>query len=118
MKSRNALKAEHETELQKAALTKLSAELTPRGLITVLIVDQTGRAALEVLDARFRPRRVYAHLPFRWFYWGEEKDERASLLQIPQAADQIEAAARAGWREGEQGDISTDLSKIADAYRQ
>jgi len=107
---------ERQRSAQERLLTELQDELTQRGLTTVLLVDQYGRPALEVLDSRLRPRRVYVHTAFFWFYWGDQHDERVSCLRLGPAADRIEQAAREGWREGEQGELSIDLSKVADAY--
>ena len=101
---------------QERLLRELQDELTLRGITTVLLVDQYGRPALEVLDRRLRSRRVYVHTAFFWFYWGDQHDERVSCLRLGPAADRIEQAAREGWREGEQGELSIDLSKVADAY--
>ncbi|WP_345337641.1 hypothetical protein [Planotetraspora kaengkrachanensis] len=72
---------------------------------------------MEVMDGRCRMRRVFVHLAFLWFYWGDEHDERVSCLRLPAAADRIESAARAGWREGEQGELGIDLTKVFDPHR-
>ncbi len=101
---------------QQQLLEELRDELEPRGLTTVLIVDQSGRPTLEVPDSRFRPRRVYVHLAFLWFYWGDQGDERVSCLRLVPAADRIEEAAREGWHEGEQGEIGFDLDKVIGAH--
>ncbi|MBT2226051.1 hypothetical protein [Nonomuraea sp. NEAU-A123] len=98
-------------------LTALGEQLTSRSVTTVLIVAPDGRPALDVTDSRCRMRRVFVHLPFCWFYWGDQDDERVSFLQMAGAVDRIERAVREGWREGEQGDLSVDLNKILDAYR-
>ncbi|WP_066942347.1 hypothetical protein [Microtetraspora fusca] len=101
---------------QQQLLEELRYELKRRGIITVLLVDQSGRPALDVPDSRFRPRRVYVHLAFLWFYWGDQGDERVSCLRLVPAADRIERAAQEGWREGEQGEIGFDLDKAIDAH--
>jgi hypothetical protein len=108
---------EKQREYQERLLTELRDELEPRGVTAVLIVDQNNRPALDVTDSRFRSRRVYVHLAFLWFYWGDRHDERVSCLRIGPAADWIEKAAQDGWHEGEQGELSVDLSKVLDAHR-
>lgn len=108
---------EQQRAYQQRLLTELRDELAPRGITTVLVVDQDGRPALEVVDRQVRTRRVYVHLAFLWFYWGDHHDERVSCLRVPAAADRIEKAAHAGWREGDQGEIGIDLRKIVDAHR-
>ncbi|GAA1290396.1 hypothetical protein Psi02_15470 [Planotetraspora silvatica] len=102
---------------QQDLLTDLQAMLQAREMTTVLTADQYGRPALEVMDSRCRMRRIFVHLAFLWFYWGDERDERVTCLRLPAAADRIEAAAREGWREGEQGELGIDLTKILDAHR-
>ncbi|MFB9882075.1 hypothetical protein ACFFMN_29470 [Planobispora siamensis] len=102
---------------QVELLTALRGELIDRNTTAVLIVDQKGRPCLDVTDHAFRTRRVYVHLAFQWFYWGDQADERVSCLHLLPAADQIVVAARTGWHEGEQGDLGLDLTKIIDAYR-
>ncbi|KAB8178340.1 hypothetical protein [Microbispora catharanthi] len=104
-------------EYQEQLLTELRDELEQRGITAVLIVDEKNRPALDVTDSRLRPRRVYVHLAFLWFYWGDQHDERVSCLRLLPAADRIEKAARDGWREGEQGELGIDLTKILDAHR-
>lgn len=108
---------EKQQEYQQKLLTELRDELEERGLTTVLIVDQKGRPALEVLDRCLRSRRVYVHLAFLWFYWGDQQEERVSCMQLLPAAVRIEQAAQEGWGEGEQGDLGINLSKILDAHR-
>lgn len=108
---------EQQRAYQQRLLTELRDELGTREITTVLIVDQDGRLSLEVLDSRFRTRRVYVHLAFLWFYWGDQLDECVSCLRLLPAADRIEKAARDGWRDGEQGELGIDLRKIANAYR-
>ncbi|NBE99990.1 hypothetical protein FE391_41700 [Nonomuraea sp. KC401] len=98
-------------------LVALGEQLAVRGVTHVLVITQNGRPALDVTDSRCRMRRVFVHLPFCWFYWGDQHDERVSFLQMAPAVDRIEQAAREGWREGEQGDLSVDLNKMLDAYR-
>ncbi|WP_433512898.1 hypothetical protein ACQP2T_56110 [Nonomuraea sp. CA-143628] len=98
-------------------LTALGSQLAMREVTVVLIVAEDGRPALDVTDSRCRMRRVFVQLPFCWFYWGDQDDERVSFLQMPAAVERIEQAARAGWRAGEQGELSIDLNKMLDAYR-
>ncbi|GAA2906688.1 hypothetical protein GCM10010517_72900 [Streptosporangium fragile] len=102
---------------QQDLLTALDGELKTREITTVLIVDGDGNPCLEVVDRHFRTRRVYVQTAFHWFYWSDEHDERVSSLHLQPAAERIAEAARAGWREGEQGTLRIDLRKIADAYR-
>lgn len=98
-------------------LTALGRELAERDVTAVPVVAEDGRPALDVTDSRCRMRRVFVQLPFCWFYWGDQGDERVSFLQMPAAVDRIERAAREGWRDGEQGELSIDLNKMLDAYR-
>ncbi|NJP30212.1 hypothetical protein FLW53_39685 [Microbispora sp. SCL1-1] len=93
------------------------AHLESRGITAVFIVDQKDQPALDVTDSCLRTRRVYVHLAFLWFYWGDQHDERVSCLRIGPAADAIERAARVGWHEGEQGELHVDLSKVLHADR-
>ncbi|MFI6457986.1 hypothetical protein ACIBF6_41340 [Streptosporangium amethystogenes] len=108
---------ERQRAYQQDLLTALDGELKAREITTVLIVDGNGHPCLEVLDRHFRTRRVYVHTVFHWFYWGAEHDERISSLHLLKAAERIVEVAGEGWREGEQGTLSIDLNKIADAYR-
>ncbi|MEU4548277.1 hypothetical protein [Nonomuraea dietziae] len=108
---------EHRRAYQQRLLTALREELTAREIPAVLVVTADGRPGLDVTDSRCRPRRVFVHLPFCWFYWGDQQDERVTFLRLPAAVDRIEQAARDGWSEGEQGELSMDLGKIADVYR-
>ncbi|MEW9530817.1 hypothetical protein [Microbispora sp. NPDC049125] len=108
---------EKQRAYQEQLLRELHDELVPRGVTAVLIVDTSDRPALDVTDSRFRPRRVYVHLAFLWFYWGDQHDERVSCLRIGSAADWIEKAARDGWHEGDQGELHVDLGKVLDAHR-
>ncbi|MGC5015115.1 hypothetical protein ACLQ2R_30505 [Streptosporangium sp. DT93] len=108
---------ERQRAYQQDLLTALDGELRAREVTTVLIVDGSGNPCLEVLDLHFRTRRVYVQMAFHWFYWGEQHDERISSLHLLKAAERIVEAAGEGWREGEQGTLSVDLSKVADAYR-
>ncbi|MEV4073001.1 hypothetical protein [Nonomuraea fuscirosea] len=98
-------------------LAALSEELQARRVTHVLVVTPDGRTTLDVTDSRGRVRRVFVHLPFCWFYWGDQQDERVSFLQMAAAVDRIEQAAQEGWADGEQGDLSVDLNKLLDAYR-
>ncbi|GII34166.1 hypothetical protein [Planotetraspora mira] len=108
---------EQQRAFQHDLLTDLQDMLGSREITAILIADQYGRPALEVVDSQSRTRRVFVHLAFLWFYWGDERDERISCLRLPTAADRIEGAAREGWREGEQGELGIDLMKILDAHR-
>ncbi|MGP4101812.1 hypothetical protein [Nonomuraea sp. KM90] len=98
-------------------LVALGEQLGAQGVPHVLVVTQDGRPALDVTDSRCRVRRVFVHLPFCWFYWGDQQNERVSFLQMAVAVDRIEEAAQEGWADGEQGDLSVDLNKLLDAYR-
>ncbi|MFI7438658.1 hypothetical protein [Nonomuraea indica] len=116
MRTSQSVKEQQRAYAQRL-LTALGKELALRDVPAVLVVAQDGRPALDVTDSRGRMRRVFVQLPFCWFYWGDQGDERVSFLQMPVAVDRIEQAAREGWREGEQGELSIDLNKIVDAYR-
>ena len=98
-------------------LTALGEQLAARDISAVLIGTQDGRPALDVIDDRCRMRRVFVHLSFCWFYWGDQDDERVSFLQMAGAVDRIEQAARDGWNDGEQGELSINLDQILDAHR-
>lgn len=98
-------------------LTALGQQLAARSVTAVLVITQDGRAALDVNDSRGRMRRVFTHLSFCWFYWGDRLDERVSFLEMAGAVDRIEQAARDGWHEDEQGDLRVDLDQILNAYR-
>ncbi|SNT61623.1 hypothetical protein SAMN05216276_108444 [Streptosporangium subroseum] len=108
---------ESQRAYQVELLTALRNELINREIIAVLITDQKERPCLDVTDSAFRSRRVYVHLAFLWFYWGDQRDERVSCLRLFPAADVLAEAVRAGWHEGEQGELGLDFSKIVDAYR-
>jgi hypothetical protein len=98
-------------------LTGLREGLTERGITSVLVVSEDGRPALDVTDSRSRSRRIFVHLTFYWFYWGDRPDERVSFLRAEVAADRVAQAARHGWHQDEQGELGIDLSKITDVYR-
>ncbi|MFI6321550.1 hypothetical protein ACIBG8_28710 [Nonomuraea sp. NPDC050556] len=102
---------------QQRLLTALREELEARGITTVLVVAEGDRPALEVVDRRFRTRRVFVQISFCWFYWGDREDERVSFLKLPHAVSRIEQAARTGWHDGPQAELLIDFSKIVDAYR-
>ncbi|ETK33379.1 hypothetical protein [Microbispora sp. ATCC PTA-5024] len=108
---------EKQRAYQEQLLRELHGELEQRGITAVFIVDNKDQPALDVTDSRLRARRVYVHLAFLWFYWGDQYDERVSCLRIGPAADVIERAAQAGWHEGEQGELNVDLSKALYADR-
>jgi hypothetical protein len=98
-------------------LIALRDELAERQVTAVLVVAEDGRPGLDVSDYRFRARRVFVHLAFCWFYWGDQGDERVTCLRLPAAVDRLVQATREGWHEGEQGELGMDLSRIVDAYR-
>ncbi|MEV4219099.1 hypothetical protein [Nonomuraea sp. NPDC049725] len=98
-------------------LASLCKHLAERGIASVLVITQDGRPALDVTDTYCRTRRVFVHLSFCWFYWGDRNDERVSFLEMADAVDRIEEAAEEGWHEGEQGDLSINLDSILDTYR-
>ncbi|MGI5285150.1 hypothetical protein ACQEVF_17700 [Nonomuraea polychroma] len=108
---------EQQAAYAQRLLTMLRDELIERQITAVLVVAADGRPGLDVTDSRFRTRRVFAHLAFCWFYWGDREDERVTSLRMPVAVERIEQAARDGWHEGEQGELGMDLSRIVDAYR-
>lgn len=116
MRTSQTVKEQQKAYAQRL-LSELGKQLAVREVTAVLVVAEDGRPALDVTDSGCRMRRVFVHLPFCWFYWGDQGDERVSFLQMSTAVDRIEQAARGGWREGEQGELSIDLSKIVDAYR-
>ncbi|MGP3962720.1 hypothetical protein ACTWPT_42680 [Nonomuraea sp. 3N208] len=116
MRTSQTVKEQQKAYAQRL-LTELGKRLAMREVVAVLVVAEDGRPALDVTDSRCRMRRVFVHLPFCWFYWGDQGDERVSFLKMSGAVDRIEQAAREGWREGEQGELSIDLNKIVDAYR-
>ncbi|RVX46245.1 hypothetical protein EDD27_9108 [Nonomuraea polychroma] len=116
MRTSQSVKEQQRAYAQRL-LTALREELALRDVPAVLVVAEDGRPALDVTDSRCRMRRVFVQLPFCWFYWGDQSDERVSFLKMPIAVDRIEQAAREGWHEGEQGELSIDLDKIVDAYR-
>ncbi|MEV1168135.1 hypothetical protein [Nonomuraea sp. NPDC049784] len=101
----------------KRVLTALGDQLTKRQIPAAPVVAEDGRPGLDVTDGGLRVRRVFVHLAFCWFYWGDQGDERVTCLRLEVAVERIVQAARKGWREGEQGDLGIDLRRIADAYR-
>ncbi|MFI9844000.1 hypothetical protein ACIHFD_43695 [Nonomuraea sp. NPDC051941] len=102
---------------QQRLLTDLGNGLRPRGIAAVLMAAEDGSPGLSVKDRRSRIRKIYVNVPFYWFYWGDQPDERTSCLNLETAVERIEQAARAGWRAGEQAELRIDLGMIADAYR-
>ncbi|MFI6817233.1 hypothetical protein ACIBG7_32875 [Nonomuraea sp. NPDC050328] len=101
---------------EETLLAALRNELVECGVDAAFLIEDDGRPGVELPDATGSLRRVYVHLQFRWFYWGDEPDERTSCLDLPAAVERIRQAAQQGWREGEQGELSFNLKKIADAY--
>lgn len=108
---------ERERPYMDRLLMGLRDRLVGRGVEVHHISDQEDRPCLEVFDTDLRIRRVYVHLAFLWFFWGERQDERTSCYQLDDAAAVIEAAAKAGWRQEEQGHLGPDLQQILDSYR-
>lgn len=102
---------------QQRLLTELGNGLRPRGIAAVLMAAEDGRPELCVQDRRSRIRKVYVNVPFYWFYWGDQPDERTSCLNLEAAIDRVERVARNGWRAGEQAELRIDLGLISDAYR-
>jgi hypothetical protein len=97
-------------------LTALRDELVGRDVPAVLVVAEDGQPGLDVTDSRFRVRRVFVHLAFCWFYWGDQGDERVTCLRLATAVQRIMQAAQDGWHEGEQGELGVDLHRILEAY--
>ncbi|MER6946543.1 hypothetical protein ABT294_21165 [Nonomuraea sp. NPDC000554] len=108
---------ERQRACQEVLLAALRNELAGRDVSAAFLIEDDGRPGVEVLDATERPRRVYVHLQFRWFYWGDRPDERTSYVQLFHAVERIQQAAQQGWRQGEQGELSFSLNKIANAYQ-
>jgi hypothetical protein len=108
---------ERQRACQEALLAALRNELVDRDVPAAFLIEDGGRPGVEVLDAEDRPRRIYVHLQFRWFYWGDQLDERTSCVQLLNAVARVQQAAKQGWRPGEQGELRFNLNKIADAYR-
>lgn len=101
---------------QRDLLTKLRGHLTALHVPTFLTADHNGQPCLEITDHNARTRRVYVQVVFYWFYWGDLPDERTSTIHLPMAAEDIAAAVRRGWREGEQGTFSINLGNIHGAH--
>lgn len=91
-------------------LSDLCGALKLRGLDAPLASDGEGRPCLRVSDGRGRIRRVYAHLDFFWFYWGDQRSERASLLRPGDAAAAIAGAAARGWPDAPQGHLQVTIA--------
>ncbi|MCW2875926.1 MAG: hypothetical protein JWQ95_26 [Sphaerisporangium sp.] len=108
---------ERERPYMDRLLLGLRDHLVGRGVEVHHLSDQDDRPFLEVFDNNLRARRVYVHLAFLWFFWGDRQDERTSCHQHDDAAEVIEAAAKAGWPAEEQGHLGPDLQKILDSYR-
>ncbi|MFI0425234.1 hypothetical protein [Spongiactinospora sp. 9N601] len=107
---------EQQRAYQLTLLGRLRDELVERGVIVVLAAGEEERPWLDVTDADDRVRKVFVHLAFLWFYWGDQADERVSCTDIGYAADRIREAALAGWHPGEQGELSFNLGNAARAY--
>ncbi|MEV0382814.1 hypothetical protein [Nonomuraea sp. NPDC050643] len=108
---------ERQRAYEETLLAALRNDLADRDIPAVFLIEDDGRPGVEVLDAADRARRVYVHLQFRWFYWGDQLDERISCLQLPTAVERVQQAAQTGWREEEQGELSFNLDKLVQAYR-
>ncbi|SEG67564.1 hypothetical protein SAMN05444920_103882 [Nonomuraea solani] len=108
---------ERQRACEETLLTALRNELAERGVHAVFLIEDDGRSGVEVLDVAGRARRVYVHLEFRWFYWGDQPDERISCLQLQAGVERIQQAAQDGWRREEQGELSFNLRQLAEAYR-
>ncbi|MCG5215439.1 hypothetical protein [Streptosporangium sp. KLBMP 9127] len=108
---------ENQLAYQNHLLTTLREGLRPKEIVAVLLVDHKERPCLDVTDVASRSRRVYVHTSFQWFYWGDQLDERVSCLRPFAAVEAVAEAARLGWREGEQGELGIDISKIIQTYR-
>ncbi|MFF5207016.1 hypothetical protein [Streptosporangium sp. NPDC000396] len=80
---------------------------------TFLTADHSGQPCLEITDHNARTRRVYVQVVF---YWGDRPDERTSTIHLPMAAEDIAAAVRRGWHEGEQGTLNINLGNISGAH--
>ncbi|MFD1932993.1 hypothetical protein ACFSKW_16075 [Nonomuraea mangrovi] len=102
---------------QERLLTALRDELRARTIPAVLVIAEDGRPGLDVVDSRFRTRRVFVHLAFCWFYWGDQQDERVTCLRLLAAVERLVEVVATGWNEGEQREISVDVNQIANAYR-
>ncbi|MFC5828746.1 hypothetical protein [Nonomuraea insulae] len=102
---------------EETLLAALRNQLVERDVSAVLLIEDSGRPGVEVLDVAGRTRRIYVHLQFRWFYWGDQSDERVFCLELPTAVARVQQAAQDGWRRGEQGELSFNLGALAEAYR-
>ncbi len=101
---------------QQDLLTTLRGYLAALYVPTFLTADHNGQPCLEITDHNARTRRIYVQVVFYWFYWGDQPDERTSTIHLPMAAEDIAAAVRRGWREGEQGTLNIDLGNIRGAH--
>ncbi|GII95600.1 hypothetical protein Ssi02_58310 [Sinosporangium siamense] len=95
----------------------MNAQLNQHGLQTTLGRDHQGRPHVKVCDCHGVVRRVYVHLAFRWFYWGDQPDERIPIETVDLAALAIGRAAEQGWRRGEQGELRHDIPRPRRAPR-
>lgn len=93
-------------------LSALRGALETFGLDAPLASDSDGRPCLRVSDADGRTRRVYVHLAFFWFYWGDQRSERASLMRPGDAATAISEAAACGWPDAPQGDLRVSMAGV------
>jgi hypothetical protein len=87
---------ERQRACEETLLAALRKVLADRGVPAVFLIEDDGRPGVEVLDAAGRVRRIYVHLQFRWFYWGDQLDERVSCLQLPAAVERVQQATQSG----------------------
>jgi len=101
--------------VERQLLSELREALDARGVTSVLIVDQCGKHALEVTDSRMRVRRVYVHLAFYWFLWGDGQEERFSCFRVTETAVRLTAQAADGWATPAPGDPQR-VTNVLDSY--
>ncbi|GAA3471945.1 hypothetical protein GCM10018965_064980 [Nonomuraea roseola] len=93
---------------QERLLTALRDELRARTIPAVLVIAEGGRPGLDVVDSRFRTRRVFVHLAFCWFYWGDQQDERVTCLRLlPPLSAWRKSSRTAGTRASKERSAST-----------
>ncbi|MGW0807167.1 hypothetical protein [Nonomuraea sp. NPDC002799] len=107
---------ERQRACEETLLAALRNELVEKGVSATFLIEDDGHPGVEALDVAGRTRRIYVHLHFRWFYWGDQPDERISCLRLPAAVERIQQVTKDGWRHGEQGELSFNLGKLAEAY--